>query len=626
MPSKAHFISIINASCLSPYAIKSLNSSASSWERVLKIAVELPSSTGNLPCICLLPPREEFHTQRMDVQLAVELNLEKLASKGITGIYLEARTEAALLKAIRKGIEHFYPQAFRPDPLLNFRPAATPQNGLGSAEKQNEAELLSSDAAQPEFAEEISLSLNLRFPEQKWDAATLEAAENLSSRQIHCYFIQGDTPLISLELSRELYQRHNDYAAELSFVDAYPSGLAPIIFQASILSQLWRMQLNLPLEPSTLFKIIERDMNNFAAEPLIAPEDYRQLRLDLAASNKRQYHILQQLHKELMARKSSEILELISGDAPWLRSLPSYYQVQITEACPQLCTYCPQSALLADKKPRFLQNSKESSIYGDFSKSMSFDLWQQLLAEIEKLSGDAHINLSPLGEPLLHPQFIGFIRELWKYPSLKLVLETSGAYWQQEQIDELLQLNHREPKLSLIISLDALSPELYQELRGSGQDRAHALVEYLLNSNLIRPDHIYIQAVRMKGNETDLEKFYHHWNQFGVQVIMQKYNSFAGLLEERQMASLEPIERMPCRRLARELVVGWDGRLQTCIQDWQGKLRGEQGGHGQSLSPQFPQLSLSEFWQQGMVLYQEHIDKAYPSLCRSCDEYYIYNF
>jgi hypothetical protein len=55
----------------------------------------------------------------------------------------------------------------------------------------------------------------------------------------------------------------------------------------------------------------------------------------------------------------------------------------------------------------------------------------------------------------------------------------------------------------------------------------------------------------MNENEEHLEDFYRIWSEQGAQVIVQKYDSYAGFLPERQPADLSPLNRFRCWHLKR---------------------------------------------------------------------------
>ncbi len=718
-------LAFVNASKLSPYALEPLTTAtaagqegASAWQLCLDKLQQLPHrqlprlprqpgqpgqpgqthkqtpsqalqrlNQEYLPCICLLPPPKV----RLDAVVAEALNPQLLQRQGLYPIFLRDYSESALLQAVQRGIEVFYPEAFRPDPavkaLEQYLDHLDQLEAAGAPTAPN-AEQTVQNKADKAFHEDIGLPLAMRFAPQQLDKQQVWRPENLTSRQIHCYWLEGDAPLLSPELARQLYDAHHRYAAELSFSDIYPGGLVPLLFQAAILGRLYflsRKAAQVESGQSDILKIAERDLNLFAAEPLLADRDYRLLRLELRAASKRQFRTLQGLYRALPLPGDTRsrpdlkaVLDWLEGSTESLRSLPRYFPIQISRA-----SSVPSDP--AQERYGGPQKAQPESAQGLF---MSRALWRELLAAIVEFAGDAVIGLAPLaassplaplgtmGDPLSHPELPGMVEDLLQHPSLELLIETDGTQWQEAEIEHLKELDRQQRRITWIVCLDALEPSLYQELRApeeelsadgmtASQQKAHALVDLLLRSGEDRkspeqgsdPDtgtprsseRVYVQAVRIKENEADLEAFYRYWSE-GVapvqgrtgtsqalahsrpatrpQVIVQKYNSCAGLLPERQLLHLGPVKRFPCRRLAREMVFGIDAQNFFCVQDLQWQMVGpshRKPGQSSGLG-RFPDQSLAELWSRGQQLYRRHIAVDYPELCRDCDEYYVYNF
>ena len=729
-------IAILNAVQLSRWAFKPLpmqkNAQGGSWQICLDKLRHLPGLTTGPngtppPCICLLPPKADTEAARPEI--AAALNPQRLQQQGLLPVHLGEYSETALLLALQEGIEHFFPNAFLPDPNALFGPkyleslkTETPSQNSRQSPKQHNA--------RPMLEEYLALPT---------------AGESVCAREIHCYWLEGDAPLLSLELSCKLHKMHHRSGAELSFSDLYPEGLIPVLFQASILGRLHQLSeaasgrsLARPLQ------IAGREPNLFVTgllnpnSPPLHPEIPAPV---LRAQSKRQFQNIQKLCRSVFSPSSEKTGEAFSNEglantktrkntkivqnaetshAPkilkiqknsssvttqiqnpaqnlatteshagvlpkileWAerapRSLPTYFQVQISAFCPQRCAHCPYPQIAPQIaglqfSPPFSQanetdganevktraqktthgpNSKENGANGlpqttreDQAFFMQRRLWRELLTAIVRFTEEAHIGLSPLGEALLHPEFVPFVEDLLRFPSLKLVVETSGAAWKAEEIQHLARRGRG--RITWIVSLDALDARLYQKLRAPheriapelgmtpSQHKAHELVQLLRHSECA--DSVYVQAVRTTENERDLENFYRHWSQAPQKekknkttisgnspVIIQKYNSYAGRLPERRPLRLEPEHRMPCRRLEREMIFGLEGQCYVCVQDLERKLASGLGL--ETALGRFPEKSLEELWQATEALYEQHRFGQYPGLCAQCDEYYVCNF
>jgi spiro-SPASM protein len=250
---------------------------------------------------------------------------------------------------------------------------------------------------------------------------------------------------------------------------------------------------------------------------------------------------------------------------------------------------------------------------------MSLDNWSTLLDQAAEFSGDAVIGISAWGEPALHSRIVEIIAEVLDRRELSLVIETSGVGWSVPALEEIARgadsvEGGKTGRLSWIVSLDADERSLYEKLRGPQFDEARATVDVLRE---LFPGQVYVQAVRMKSSEDQLDAFFRRWErEENLEVIIQKYDSFCGMLPDRKVTDLTPIERFPCWHLKRDLCILIDGSVPMCREDVKGEyLLGNVFREG-----------IEEIWKRGDRYYRQHIDEMYPPLCEKCDEFYTYNF
>jgi len=415
-------------------------------------------------------------------------------------------------------------------------------------------------------------------------------------------YFQADHPLLDADLSVRMLQDHLRYFADYTFADGYPAGLTPEILKTNLLSPLSVLAGESREIPGrqALFELIQKDINAFEIETIISPVDLRLLRLDLAADSKSNFLLLKRLFQRLESGReagSEAVCRLVQEEPAMLRTLPAYFNIQIVEGCPQLCSYCPYA--------RFVINStgKQAEMpLGDFEK---------LVEKIHGFCGEAVISVSLWGEPAYHSRIKDIIRVVQDRPGLKPVIETSGIGWKQADLAALVRDADVQP--DWIVSLDAHSVESYKKLRGQGQEEALKTVETLLR---FFPGHVYVQAVRMQENEEDLEQFYRHWKEGPAQVIVQKYDHFCGMMPDRRVSDLSPLKRFPCWHIKRDLHVLLDGRVPLCREDI----------HSGTLLGNLLSDELESIWSAGEAFYLRHLQQDYPELCQKCDEYYTYNF
>jgi spiro-SPASM protein len=429
------------------------------------------------------------------------------------------------------------------------------------------------------------------------------------------YFVWADCPFLDPELANAIAERHLLYAAEYSYADGWPYGLSPEILapgMGGILSKIIG-DADGPMERDALFSVIQKDINAFDIETVISPVDLRCHRLNLTADSKRNLLLLTRF-AETGFSKAQDAETIIAEKPELLRTLPNFFSIQVVGSCPQSCTFCPY--------PRF-RGSGEPIQRSDFLDGARFE---ELLARIIAFAGDGVIDLSPWGELSLHPQKTELIHMVLSRPELSLIIESSGLGWKTGELEQaaaeaqkaLPRINRMVP-LSWIIALDTQDPSRYREIRGIGYTEALANAKTLIR---ILPRDSYVQAVRVKGFEDDIEQFYRYWKEEGANIIIQKYDHFCGSLPALGAADLSPVKRQPCWHLMRDMVILLDGTVPCCRED----LAALAGSSEKGILGNVFADSLEDIWSRGAAFYQEQCIPAYPGLCAKCDEYYTYNF
>jgi spiro-SPASM protein len=437
------------------------------------------------------------------------------------------------------------------------------------------------------------------------------------------YFAWADCPFLDPALAAAIAERHLKYAAEYSYADGWPYGFAPELLSpgtAGILAKIAGEDEG-AVERDSLFAVLQKDINAFDIETEISPLDLRGHRLSLSADSKRNLLLLTRFAEAAKAKGAANGIPLaadaagiIAARPEILRTLPNFYPVQVSGACPQSCALCPY--------PPFSG--------GGFLEASRFE---SLLDSISAFSGDAVIDVSLWGEVSLHPRRLELVKMVLDRPELSLVIETSGVGWKTGDFETIAGFTAARdaaaergklPPLSWIVSLDTSDPRRYQEIRGPGFAEAADCAKKLL---ALFPRDAYVQAVRTAGAEDDIEQFYRFWKEAApngaANIIIQKYDDFCGGLPKKQASDLSPVQRQPCWHLMRDLPVLMDGTIPLCREDLS-ILKDAPGGR-KVLGNAFTD-SLESIWRRGAQFYERHCSGKYEDSCAGCDEYYTYNF
>jgi spiro-SPASM protein len=450
--------------------------------------------------------------------------------------------------------------------------------------------------------------------------SVLQKIAELQDGKTCVFFAFADCPFLDPALAGSMLERHTRYAAEYSYADGYAYGLAPEILSAGTAGILAHIlgDDDGQVERDMLFSVIQKDINAFDIEAEISTVDLRSHRINLCADSKRDLMLLKNFYAANSEKipAAADVERIAEEQSEILRTLPSFYPIQVCGGCTQKCAICPY--------PLFTDSVNRKD-------SMDNEKFTLLLEKIIDFSGDAVIDLSLWGELSLHPQKLKLIEEVLVRPELALIIETSGVGWKNEDLEKAADLAKNAgaakrinplPPLSWIISLDTNDPQKYSQLRGAGFAEASSCAKKLLS--LFQHD-CYVQAVRTKGSEEDTEKFYRYWKDNSPNgdknIIIQKYDDFCDILEKKQSSDISPVIRQCCWHIMRDMPILIDGVVPLCREN----LAAIKGDKNQILGNVFED-SLDTIWQNGAPYYRKQCKKSYMEICSACDEYYTYNF
>jgi spiro-SPASM protein len=446
-----------------------------------------------------------------------------------------------------------------------------------------------------------------------WDRrSVLDRLAALSDGCDLLYYAWADCPFLDPVLAAAVKDRHLRFAAEYSFADGWPYGFAPELLAPSTAAALAYLagEDHGRVERDLLFSVVQKDINSFDIETEISPADLRLHRLSLTADSKRNLALLRDLSAAGLSA-ASDAERVLSARPDLLRTLPAFYSIQVSGGCPQACGLCPYPRISLERTGKGVLERRDE---------MDVHRFERLLDDIVAFSGDAVIDISLWGEPALHSRIRDLIEAVFRRPELSLVVETSGIGWKPGILEAVAEaaaaararMNGMAP-VSWIVSLDAEDPARYASCRGEGYAEARSTADRLIS---LFPKDAYVQALRVKDGEDDLERFYRSWKAKKTNVIVQKHDDFCGYLPALKATDLSPVRRFPCRHLMRDLSVLIDGTVPVCREDL-----GLSDVWGNAFTE-----PLAEIWARGAERYAAHCAGTYPGICGNCDEYYTYNF
>lgn len=435
-----------------------------------------------------------------------------------------------------------------------------------------------------------------------------------------------DLPFLNKKLSEKILDSHITYKSEYTFADGYPYGFAPEAINAGTIAILAELSKSTQKELGDaavsrdgLYNLIKTDINSFDVETIIADNDWRLLRLAFHCGKKDNFMQCKALFNAASETGFTDIekfddveklSEIASKNPACLKTVPGFYNLQISGKASSEAIYLPALPVK------------------DF---MSFEKCSKLIDDIASFSEKAVISLSAWGEALYHPDFMEIVEKILSYDGLSVFFETDGLLVNEEFCQKLAEIEKKSAprtngwqKIMIAVILDAASESVYQKLHknspaGAFQTAVNA-VSLLQN---VLPGAVYPQFIRMNENEAELEAFFRYWNEktnpSGGNLIIQKYDDFAGLLPDCKPADLSPLDRDPCWHIRRDLTIlsnGKTSQCRACILDSSGISQ---------MGNVFTE-GLEEVWKKNDQLLKEHINHNYCEKCGKCDEWYTFNF
>ncbi|MCG6143783.1 spiro-SPASM protein [Leptospira bandrabouensis] len=409
-------------------------------------------------------------------------------------------------------------------------------------------------------------------------------------------YFTGISPLLDVHLTETAWNRHKNFFSQYSYSENLPPGLTPTIMTREFLTSL----------PDTLTTDIHsfflKNINQYDVDIFYKAPDLRQLRLDFRLASIRSLTLIQGLLPMGESISYDNLLTKLKENPQIFRSAPSYLEWEIYKGCELKCTFCPRE-------------------FVDLTNDGSFVSLEDVKSTITKLNTELFspitISLSGNGEPLLHPDFKNVVTEILKLNLLNELIIETALYTNTDTLLSLIEsLNPSDKeKLCVIVNVTTLKPEVYKSLYGKPElekvlDTVDLLTKALPNKSL------HVQMIKMKEVEEEIDPYFTFFEKKGINVILQKYNTFANKLPERRVSDLTPIHRDFCWHLVRDLSLSVDGTVSICKQNQTevvGNLYNE---------------TLGDVWQKGLDFFKhsfhgEH-DKI-PAPCLNCDEWYTFN-
>jgi radical SAM protein with 4Fe4S-binding SPASM domain len=232
---------------------------------------------------------------------------------------------------------------------------------------------------------------------------------------------------------------------------------------------------------------------------------------------------------------------------------PFYLILEPVSSCNLRCPFCMQ----VDKK--FTSNQEMMGM-------MDLDLFKKIIDEAYE-SGTQAVTLTGRGEPTIHPQ----LGEMLEYCSGKFIefkMNTNATLLNEKLIHQILKSDITD----LVFSVDSYYKEEFESLRVNAN--FEKVVENIKKFKNIK-DEFYPNSsciTRASGvqvsEKQDVKKFEKFWKEYVDFVVMVRMIHRWDLYNNTQ----DVAATTPCHYLGRNLSIYFDGTVNPCDIDYEGKL------------------------------------------------------
>ncbi|SKB67188.1 radical SAM additional 4Fe4S-binding SPASM domain-containing protein [Acetoanaerobium noterae] len=288
-----------------------------------------------------------------------------------------------------------------------------------------------------------------------------------------------------------------------------------------------------------------------------------------------------------------------------VKNFPDITHVETTNVCNLKCIHCPQSDL--------------SSIPNYEPIYMELDIFKRIAMEIGKHNGI--LRLTPDGEPLIHRDWIKQVELALSSGVDIFCFNTNGILLSDENMEILFKTT--ETKVVIEISIDALYPDTYKKIRGGDYSKLMKNIFTLLNEKNKRSvNNIKVMVscvIQPELENQEYQQFVKFWEPLVDKVITRHYVDTKGLTPQKPEVQFIPKKRWPCPVVFTRLVIGMDGKIRFCPDDWLKK----------SVVGDINKDTIEEIWKSKYMnnLRASHMNEIFDNaLCNSCTDWSVIRF
>ncbi|MEI0510047.1 spiro-SPASM protein [Brachyspira intermedia] len=412
-------------------------------------------------------------------------------------------------------------------------------------------------------------------------------------------YIPGNMPLFNEDETVKLTKIHEENISYFSYGENYPSGIVPFIIRRTAFEKLFNIikTKDIKVSENAINNIVFVDPNFFEIEILISEHDMRYYRLSLFADSKRNAILIKKL---INYKNYNEMVKAIEENPSIRRTLPSYVEIDINNRQNVLNKYLLKNEAIKNEL------SKEE-------KNITLDEFKTIYDKLYNFCGDLNMSIGSYYEPLLNKDVFDILEYSTRNKNVNVYLETNALLLDSDNAKKLLSMQSERNNLYVIIHLDTVEEDVYNKIYDNGDIKTiMSNIDYYL---LREPKNTYLQITKQKDNFDYLASYYKYFDKYKVDIIMQKYYNYRGIIDDNRVGDMAPIINIGCWHLARDLFIDSYGDIYICRFDINKEKK----------IASIYEEDIDNIWKRLENYFIDNVCKKLD-FCKNCDEWYLYNF
>lgn len=287
-------------------------------------------------------------------------------------------------------------------------------------------------------------------------------------------------------------------------------------------------------------------------------------------------------------------------DASLRRTLPSYVEIDINNR---------QNLI----NKNLLSSNAFANEINKEEKNLSVEEFKIIYDKLVDFCNDFHLSIGSYYEPLLNKDVFDILEYALSNKNVNVYLETNAVLLDEEKAKKLLILQEKNNNLHVIIHLDTVEQNVFNKIYK--EDYLKTILSNIDYYFIREPKNTYLQITKQKDNFDYLASYYKYFDKYKIEIIMQKYYTYRGLVENNKIGDMTPLINVGCWHLARDLFIDAYGDIYICRFDI----------NKEKFVASIYKETLENIWAILENCYKENTLKKLD-FCKNCDEWYLFNF